>query len=481
MMGIFNRYGALELTAMMIIVVALAAPVNEAQAKTTDLRLGFSEIAKEATGAVVFIKVEREVTLRGRQGYGGLYHFFGDEFARRFHNPRGNAAPGAPPTYRQSGQGSGFIISKDGYILTNTHVVGDMDKITVRLTDGREFDAKRIGADKRTEVALIKIDAKEDLPFLKTGEVDALDIGQWVIAIGNPFGLSQTLTVGVVSAKGRTNIGITDYEDFIQTDAAINPGNSGGPLLNIDGEVIGINTAIYSQSGGYMGIGFAVPIDMALSIKDQLVSSGYVKRGYIGVYLNPGEVTREMAEQFGHTEAGGALVADVLEDGPADKAGIRSGDIIIELDGAPVKNNSTFRNSVARIMPDKKAKLTVVRDGKRRNMTVQVGLLPDEERKEEQAEEVLDKLGFRVQVLTAEIAGQLGYKDAEGLVVTEVTPGSEAQDKGLKAGMLLLEVNRREVSGMKDFESAVKESKDGRVLLRVRTGKTTMFMSLRVS
>jgi serine protease Do len=482
MISLKNQYVTVKIVTLSLIAAAAALPFDAAHSKTTDLRMGFSEVAKEATDAVVFIKVEREIKLRGRQGLGGMYHFFGDEFARRFYNPRsGLGVPGAPQSYRQSGQGSGFIISKDGYILTNTHVVGDMDTITVKLTDGREFSAKRIGADKRTEVALIKIETEEDLPFLRTGDVDALDIGQWVIAIGNPFGLSQTLTVGVVSAKGRSDIGITDYEDFIQTDAAINPGNSGGPLLNIEGEVVGINTAIYSQSGGYMGIGFAVPIDMALSIKDQLVANGYVKRGYIGVYLNPGEVTREMAVQFGHDEAGGALVADVLEDGPAAKAGIKSGDIIIELDGVPVKNNSTFRNSVARILPDKKTKLTVVRDGKRKSVTVQVGLMPDDERAEEQEEQVIDKLGFRVQRLTEEIAAELGYSGEEGLVVTEVTPGSEAQKKGLKAGMLVLEVNRREVSEVNDFEKAVRESREGSVLLRVKAGPTTMFLSLRVS
>lgn len=451
-------------------------------AKTTDFRLGFSEVAKEATKAVVYIKVEKEVSLKGMGRYENMFDFFGEDSSRRHFTPRGGSGySGGPQTYKQRGQGSGFLISKDGYILTNTHVVGDMDKITVKLADGREFDAKRIGADSRTEVALIKIDAEGDLPYLKAGDVKKLDIGEWVIAIGNPFGLSKTLTVGVVSAKERTNIGITDYEDFIQTDAAINPGNSGGPLLNIDGEVVGINTAIYSQSGGYMGIGFAVPIDMALTIKDQLVANGYVKRGYIGVYLNPGEVTKEMAKQFGYDQAGGVLIADVLEDGPADKAGIKSGDIIIELEGKKVKDNPSFRRNVARIMPNKETKLTIVRNGKRKAVTIKVGLLPDGDHAEVASAEVVDKLGFKIQPLNAQIAAQLGYEDEKGLVVTEVNPGSDAEEKGIKVGMLIVEVNRKEVENLEDFENAAKSSKDGNILLRVKAGKTTIFISLNFS
>ncbi len=472
----------MRIGAIVVALTVIFATCCPASSETTDFRLGFSEVAKEATGAVVYIKVEKEVSLKGMQRYGNMFEFFGNNLPRRFYNPHGGQGhSGGPQTYKQRGQGSGFLISKDGYILTNTHVVGDMDKITVKLADGREFDAERIGADSRTEVALIKIETEGDLPYLKTGDVEKLDIGQWVIAIGNPFGLNKTLTVGVVSAKGRSNIGITDYEDFIQTDAAINPGNSGGPLLNFDGEVIGINTAIYSQSGGYMGIGFAVPIDMALNIKDQLVANGYVKRGYIGVYLNPGEVTKEMAAQFGHGEAGGVLVADVLEDGPAEKAGIMSGDIIIEIEEEKVKDNPSFRRNVARIMPYKKTKFTIMRDGKRKVVMIKVGLLPDEDRVEVESAESLEKLGFKMQPLNKEIAGQLGYKDEKGLVVAEVYPGSDAEEKGIKVGMLIMEVNRREVENIEDFERAAKTSKDGNMLLRVRAGKTTMFINLNFS
>ena len=478
----YLRRRMLTVSAMVFTVMALNIDVY---AEADQFRNGFSSVAKMATPAVVFIKVEKDVPVRRMQQFGNMFDFFGDGSAQRFFSPngRGNTQrPGVqqPQTYRQVGQGSGFIVSKDGYILTNTHVVGDMDKITVTLADGREFSAKRIGADPKTEVALIKIEA-DDLPYLKTGDVDKLETGDWVIAIGNPFGLNKTLTVGVVSAKGRTNIGITDYEDFIQTDAAINPGNSGGPLLNIDGEVIGINTAIYSQSGGYMGIGFAVPIDMALRIKDQLVANGYVKRGYMGVYLNPGEVTKEMATSFGYDQAGGVLIADVMENGPAEKAGIKRGDILIELESKKIKDNQSFRNDVARIMPNKDVKLALVRNGKRKKVTVRIGLMPGDDVSEETQVKLLDKIGFRLQELDAEIAAHLNYKDNQGLVVTDVQSGSEAQEKGLRVGMLILEVNRKEVTSLDDFYKAADNSKNGRMLLRVKVGNSTIFINLDIS
>lgn len=457
-----------------LLVISVALNLN-LYGNALEFSKGFSAVAKSATPAVVFVKVEKEVSVRGMSQFGNMFEFFrGEHSQRSFNQPHGGRNP---QTYKQIGQGSGFIISKDGYILTNTHVVGDMDKITIKLADGREFDAKRVGADSKTEVALLKIEAN-DLPYLKAGDIDKLEIGEWVIAIGNPFGLSKTLTVGVVSAKGRSNIGITDYEDFIQTDAAINPGNSGGPLLNIDGEVVGINTAIYSRSGGYMGIGFAVPIDMALSIKEQLVSNGYVKRGYVGVYLNPGELSKAMAESFGYDQSGGVLIADVQDDGPADKAGVRSGDIMIELNGEEIKDNQSFRNDVARIMPNNKAKIIVIRNGKRKVVTITVGLLPGDDLLEEPQEQVLERVGFKLQPLDDEIAAHLGYKSEEGLVVTEVYSGSEAQERGLAVGMLILEVNRQEVKSLKDFERAVDRSEDGSMLLRVKAGKATIFINL---
>jgi serine protease Do len=460
-----------------------------------DFRKGFSGVAAKATPAVVFIQVEKQVPVGNMYYFNNPFDLFGEDFAEKFFGvPRGNR-PGSPDPrfpnrrprqqmYRQTGQGSGFIISKDGYILTNTHVVGDVDKITVKLTDGREFQAKRIGADPKTEVALIKIESASDLPVLEIGDPAKLQTGEWVIAIGNPFGLKETLTVGVVSAKGRSNIGITDYEDFIQTDAAINPGNSGGPLLNIDGEAVGINTAIYSRSGGYMGIGFAVPIDMAMNIKDQLVASGKVTRGYIGVYLNPGTVTEEMAQSFGRGEAGGVLIADVEKDGPADKAGIKSGDILTELNGVKIKDNTGFRNDVARIMPNKKAEITLYRDGKSRKVTVTVGAFPEDGTLAggpQSGADIAAKLGFQVQELTAELARELGYESAGGVVVSDVDEGSEAAEKGLRPGVLILEANRSEVKNVRDFEKALKKGEGKTALLRVKTRDGSFFLHLKTT
>ena len=460
-----------------------------------DFRKGFSGVAAKATPAVVFIQVEKQVPAGHMYQFNNPFDLFGEDFAERFFGVPRRARPGQPdrrfpnrsrqPMFKQTGQGSGFIISKDGYILTNTHVVGDVDTITVRLSDGREFKAKRIGADPRTEVALIKIESEGDLPVLEIGDPEKLQIGEWVIAIGNPFGLKETLTVGVVSAKGRSNIGITDYEDFIQTDAAINPGNSGGPLLNIDGKVVGINTAIYSRSGGYMGIGFALPIDMAMRIKDQLVTSGRVTRGYVGVYLNPGEVTEEMAKSFGRDEAGGVLIAEVEKDGPADKAGIRSGDILTELNGVKIKGNTSFRNDVARIMPNTKTEITLFRDGKPKKVTLTVGTFPDDDALAGQAEDsgdVAEKLGFQVQELTPDVARELGYEDDDdGVVVSEVDPASVAYEKGLRPGMLIIEVNRSEVENLRDFSNAVGKRRGKSVLLRVKTRGGTIFVNLPVN
>jgi serine protease Do len=463
---------------------------------TFDFRRGFSGVAAKAVPAVVFIQVEKQVPMGNMQYYfNNPFDLFGDDFAERFFGvPRGSR-PGSPnprnpgrqrqQMHKQTGQGSGFIISKDGYILTNTHVVGDADTITVKLTDGREFKAKRVGADAKTEVALIKIESEGEFPTLAIGSSAELQTGEWVVAIGNPFGLKETLTVGVVSAKGRSNIGITDYEDFIQTDAAINPGNSGGPLLNIDGEVVGINTAIYSRSGGYMGIGFAVPVEMAMDIKEQLVSNGKVTRGYVGVYLNPGEVTAEMAQSFGRSEAGGVLIADVEKDGPADKAGIKSGDILIALNGNKIKDNTGFRNDVARIMPNKKAEITLYRDGKPKKVTLTIGTFPDEgavAAGEQNSADIAAKLGFQVQDLTADVAQELGYESSlRGVVVSEVDESSEAAEKGLRPGMLIVEANRGEVKNVRDFEKALKKGDGKTVLLRVKANQGSLFIHLKTT
>jgi len=359
-------------------------------------------------------------------------------------------------------------------------VVGDADKITVKLNDGRTLTAKRIGADPKSEVAVIKVDA-DNLPVLELGDSDAMEIGEWVIAIGNPFGLSETLTVGVVSATGRNNIGIAEYEDFIQTDAAINPGNSGGPLLNIDGKVIGINTAILSGNGGYMGIGFAVPINMAKAIQKQLVEKGSVTRGFMGIQLNRGDLDEEMAKSFGLEQGGGVLVADVIKDSPAEKAGLESGDIILELNGKAVRSNTTFRNEVAMIPPGTEVNLIVFRDNQRVPVKLTVGTLPGDEPVAEAVPETAgDPLGVKVRDLTGELAARFGYDFDEGVIITEVDPEGVGARAELQPGMLILGVNRRPVRNTLDFAKAINEAaKSGRALLRVKLQKGSWFVIVR--
>jgi serine protease Do len=486
----FKRMKIGVFLAVLAVSVVCVTGFAKTDAGAFDFRRGFSAVASKATPAVVFIHVEKQVPMGNMQYYfNNPFDLFGEEFGERFFGqpngrqnvPRRNRQP--QQMYKQTGQGSGFLISKDGYILTNTHVVGDADKITVRLTDGREFKAKRVGADSKTEVALIKIEG-DNLPVLNIGDPNKLLTGEWVIAIGNPFGLKETLTVGVVSGKGRSDIGIADYEDFIQTDAAINPGNSGGPLLNIDGEVVGINTAIYSRSGGYMGIGFAVPIDMAMNIKQQLVVNGKVTRGYMGLILNPGDVNEELAQSFGRKEAGGVLIADVQKDGPADKAGVKSGDIIIELNGKKVDGNMAFKRDVAQILPNEKAEIVVYRDGKGRKLTVTVGTYPDEEGVVaglKGAPDPMEKIGFQVQELTDDLARRFNYEAGKGVIIAEVERGSRAEEEGLRTGMMILEVNRSEVNSVKQFAEAVKKAKGGNLLLRVKTDRGVQFLQLRTT
>jgi len=314
----------------------------------------FAEIAKSALPAVVFVDVETTVEVPQNRYPHTLEEFFGGEY---FGVPESRM----PRKYHQMGQGSGFIISKDGYILTNNHVVGDADRITVTLGDGRKFDARLVGTDPKSEVALIKIEDDQALPFLELGNSDTLEVGEWVLAAGNPFGLSQTITAGIVSAKGRSEVGIAEYGNFIQTDAAINPGNSGGPLLNIHGEVVGINTAIYSQTGGYMGIGFAIPINQAVQIKDQLIEYGKVLRSILGIYIE--EVDEDLSKRLGLEEPQGILISGIMAGSAAEEAGLRAGDIIVELNGQATGKLGSFRNRLASTPPNTRIELKIFREG----------------------------------------------------------------------------------------------------------------------
>ena len=439
----------------------------------------FSFVAKKVSPAVVFIQVEKRV--RNQQSM--EFTPFGDDFFKHFFGP---SFPGqqrrfrAPQQQQQRviGQGSGFIISKDGYILTNNHLVGDADKVTVKLEDGSEFTAKIIGADAHTDVAVIKIDA-ENLPAVPLGDSDKLEVGEWVVAIGNPFGLSHTLTVGVVSAKGRSSVGLADYENFIQTDAAINPGNSGGPLVDLDGRVIGMNTAIFTRSGGYMGIGFAIPINMIKAVKEQLVTTGHVTRGYLGIVIQ--EITPELAKAFGLDDHKGILVAQVTDDSPAEKAGMKQGDVVVEFNGKTVEKVTPFRNSVALKKPGSKQKITVLHNGKRKILSVTIGKLPEGELSASgEPIQSLNKLGLTVQTLTPALAKQFGLQDEKGVLVTEVTPGTVAARAGIKAGAVILAVNRKPVSNAGEFKKIVAKSlKKGSVLLLIKEGRYSRFVVLK--
>ena len=363
--------------------------------------------------------------------------------------------------------------------MTNRNVIEGADEIEVTMKDGNKYKAEVIGADPESDVAVIKIDA-ENLPIIELGDSDALQIGEWVIAVGNPFGLTETVTVGVVSAKGRSGFGVTDYEDFIQTDAAINPGNSGGPLLNLDGEVIGLNTFIVSQSGGYMGISFAIPINMAKAVKDQLLASGKVTRGYIGILMNPDGVTPELAEEFGLEKNGGVLISQVEEDGPAEKAGILPGDIIIKMNDKEIKGNDQFRNTVSLMAPGTKVDLTVYRNGREKKLTVELGSL-SESTFAGHVSEIARKLGFQVRELTKDLAQRFGYEAESGVIISGVTQGSEADKAGIELGMLILSVNRQDVSSVAEFNEAIKETEESkRALLLIRHDRITEWLLLRL-
>ena len=450
----------------------------------------FAAVAKKTSPGVVFIQVEKVV--QGQPAgefsspFGEQQSPFGDDFFKRFFGPSypqeypRSSPQGPSQQQRVPGQGSGFIISEEGYILTNNHVVGGADKIMVKLQDGREFTAETIGTDPHSDIAVIKIDA-DKLPALAFGDSDALEVGEWVLAIGNPFGLSHTLTAGIVSAKGRSSVGLADYENFIQTDAAINPGNSGGPLVDLDGKAVGMNTAIFSGSGGYMRIGFAIPINMASSIAEQLIESGSVTRGYLGIVIQ--ELTPELAKSFGLPDHNGILVAEVSPGSPAQKAGIEQGDVIVEFDGSPVTDVGVFRNRVSLKAPDSGQKMTILRDGKRRLLKVTIGRLPDQnEVAVETSNHTLGELGITVQTLTPELARKFDYPGENGVVITQVTSNSIAEEAGLQPGTLIQEVNRNKVRNVDDFKQALEQSKEtGSVLLLARVGEYSRYLVLSFS
>ncbi|MDZ7664757.1 MAG: DegQ family serine endoprotease [Desulfotignum sp.] len=422
----------------------------------------FRDVSKKISPAVVYISTVYTMESIPEQ----YQELFENEFFRRFFGiPRQRE-------HQRRGLGSGFIISEKGYILTNNHVVEKAEEITVTLPDKREFEAEVIGTDPMSDVAVIKIEAK-NLPTAELGDSSTAQVGDWVIAVGTPYGLSQTVTAGIISAAGRANIGIVDYEDFFQTDAAINPGNSGGPLVDIAGRVIGMNTAIFSKSGGYQGIGFAIPINMVRGIKESLIQKGRVVRGWLGVSIQP--VTKDIADSFGLKTAEGVLVADITRDSPAEKAGMQRGDIIVSLDGEPVENPTVLKNLVAQKEVDSNVPLTVIRNGKKETLEVKIGELASDEQTEQSKPDSPESapLGIQVQEMTPDIAAQLGYKQEKGVIVAGVKPGSPAAGANIQRGDLIQEINQTPVDSVKAYEKAV--SKGEKFLFLVRRGENTFF------
>ncbi|MDR9500193.1 MAG: DegQ family serine endoprotease [Desulfurivibrionaceae bacterium] len=397
-------------------------------------------------------------------------------------HPKGNGQPsphgnGQPRTQTRTSLGSGVITSADGYILTNNHVIENADEIHIRFANRKEYDAKIIGRDKMTDLALIKIEPEGKLPFVKMGNSDTLRVGDWVVAIGNPFGFEQTVTAGIVSGKGRT-LGGGAYDNFIQTDASINPGNSGGPLFNLDGEMVGINSAIYSRSGGNIGLGFAIPINMAQNVMAQLRESGTVTRGWLGVRIQP--VNQDIADQFGLERPYGALVGQVEEGSPAAKAGIQQGDIIIRYKDKEIAEMTMLPTLVSQTPVGEKAEVTLFRKGKKKSVTVTIGKLETETAASEEAEEKTATLGMTVQELTPELAESLQMEQATGVLVTSVEGGSPAALAGLRRGDVITEINQIQVTDMETFARLLAQSKaDQRILLLVQRGASSRYVVLK--
>lgn len=438
----------------------------------------FAPVVKQVAASVVKV----EITTKSKTVPVPQMPFGNDDLLRRFFgqqfNPgeqeqgqgQGQGQGRTMRTPREHGLGSGVIVSKDGYILTNNHVVDEADTIRVTLNDGREFTAKVIGRDPKTDVAVVKVDAK-NLPFITIADSDKIEVGDVCLAVGNPFGIGQTVTMGIVSAKSRGNLGMgTDYEDFIQTDAAINPGNSGGALVDAEGRLIGINTAILSRSGGYQGIGFAVPINMARSVMESLITTGKVVRGYLGVGIQ--DVTPVLAEQFKLSEGHGALVADVMPRSPADKAGLKSGDVIVDFNHKPVMDSRHLKLQVAVTTPGATVPVEIIRDGHEKTLNVSVKELPGSEKEanandnDKNANDTLN--GVTVSDLDENARGQLHLpQNVHGAVITDVDQNSAAYEAGLRPGDVVEEINRSPVNGADDAVKLTTNVKDKVVLLKI--------------
>ncbi len=451
-----------------------------------DIEKAYIRVAKKVTPAVVTITSEKYYKYRM---YNPFRDFFGNDFFDFFGGRRrpDSGENDRERTFVQKGLGSGVLVSSDGYILTNNHVVKEADQIRVITNDGKDYEAKLIGRDDKTDVAVLKID-DNNLPYAKIGNSDELQVGQIVMAIGNPFSqqLQATVTNGIISAKGRSGIGLgTSYQDYIQTTAAINPGNSGGALVNLHGELIGINTAIISQSGGFNGIGFAIPINMAKHIMDILIEKGYVVRGYLGVLPQP--IDEDMADAFGLKEKAGALIATVEKGTPADKAGLKERDIVVAIDGHPIKNHTELRLKIAEHEPGTVVKLKVFRDGKYLTIPVKLGQRPDDQPIAEKKEHEVKKLGIRVADFDQMMARRYGFEENDtGVIVTYVDRTSQAYRKGIREGDLITSIGQTKVKSVRDYNKAIRKVKKGDILV-IRLKKnlngmiSTYYVTIRIT
>jgi serine protease Do len=436
----------------------------------------FSDMIKKANPGVVNVSVVKTTQI-GEQfnsPSGTDDPFY--EFFKRFYGDQ------MPRNYTQRGLGTGFVVDKEGYILTNNHVAEGADEIIVKLSNNKEFKARVIGLDSKTDLALIKIDGAKDLTPLTLGNSDQIEVGDWVVAIGNPFGLEHTVTAGIVSAKYRQT-GVASYENYIQTDAAINQGNSGGPLMNTNGEVIGINSNIYSQSGGSIGIGFAIPINMAKELLPQL-KKGKVVRGWLGVSIQT--ITPELQNKLGLKDPRGALVGDVIQGGPAQKAGVQSGDVIVTFDGKAINELNELPLTVASTPVGKNTKIDVIRNGEKKTFDIKVGELKDEEPTTSQpksgGENYSTGLGFTVANITPEMASQYNLPSKKGVIIVDVDNGSPAEEAGLQSGDIVAEIEREKIADTSQFNRKIKAYKKGdTVLFLIKREGASLFLTLKAT
>ena len=446
-------------------VTVSSAPIS----KETKGATSYAPIAKKISPAVVNINTSKTAKLTGMEGMNPFEQFFG-----RRGMPRQ-----APAPFKVRNLGSGVVISPDGYILTNDHVVDGADEIKITFErDKTEYAAKVIGRDPKTDIAVLKIDAK-DLPAATIGDSDTLEIGDGVMAVGNPFGIGQTVTVGIVSALGRGGMGIEDYEDFIQTDASINPGNSGGALVDMEGRLVGINTAILSRSGGNQGVGFAVPVNLVRHVMDELVKSGKVSRGYLGVMIQ--DVTPDLAKTFNLKETTGALVGEVTENSAASDAGLKPGDVIVEFNGKKVRDGRSLRNNAGLLSPGTKTEVKLLRDGKEKTVKLTLRELPGDKSTassstdSEGSDEVLAGVG--VGDLTPELRQQSKLPShVKGAIITDINPGSAAYDAGLREGDVIQEINRKPITSAEDAVKATTNVKERKTLVRVFSNGGSRFI-----